>query len=75
VSEFDRRQLNLPASFDVPDRRLWEPGYAAEARRSLLPEGRTLDEALSIVKPFTDPLLNQTAAGRWDPGPRQWLRA
>jgi nucleotidyltransferase AbiEii toxin of type IV toxin-antitoxin system len=75
VSEFDRRQLNLPASFDVPDRRLWEPGYAAEARRSLLPEGRTLDEALSIVKPFTDPLLNQTAAGRWDPGSRQWLRA
>lgn len=31
VSEFDRRQLTLPAAFDVPDRRLWEPGYAAEA--------------------------------------------
>lgn len=73
ASEFDRRQLKLPAAFDVPDRRLWEPGYAAEARRSLLPAGRTLDEALSIVKPFIDPLLNQTAAGRWDPGPHQWL--
>jgi len=75
VSEFDRRQLKLPAAFDVPDRRLWEPGYAAEARRSLLPEGRTLDEALSIVKPFTDPLLNQTATGRWDPRSLQWLKA
>ena len=40
VSEFDRRQLKLPAAFDVPDRRLWEPGYAAQARRSLLPAGQ-----------------------------------
>ena len=73
VSEFDRRQLNLPAEFDVPDRRLWESGYAAEARRSLLPTGRTLNEALNLVKSFTDPLLNQSAIGRWDPGSCQWL--
>jgi hypothetical protein len=35
-SEFDRRNLVLPESFDVPDRALWERGYATEARRSLL---------------------------------------
>jgi len=74
VSEFDRRRLNLPASFDVPDRRLWESGYAAEARRSLLTEARTLNEALTLVKPFTDPLLNQTATGHWDPQSLQWLK-
>jgi hypothetical protein len=34
VAEFDRRRLSLAAAFDVPDRRLWESGYAAEARRS-----------------------------------------
>jgi Nucleotidyl transferase AbiEii toxin, Type IV TA system len=74
VSEFERRQLRLPAAFDVPDRRLWEPGYAAEARRSLLTAGRTLNEALNLVKPFTDPLLNQTATGHWDPRSLQWLK-
>jgi hypothetical protein len=75
VSEFDRRQLDLPAAFDVPDRRLWQPGYAAEARRSLLPSGRTLDEALNLVRLFIDPLLDQSATGRWDPGSRQWVEA
>jgi hypothetical protein len=73
MSEFDRRQLHLPAAFDVPDRRLWEPGYAAEARRSLSAAGRTLQEALDVVKPFIDPLLSQSATGHWDPASRQWL--
>lgn len=75
MSEFDRRRLNLPASFDVPDRRLWEPGYAAEARRSLSATGRTLDEALNLVRPFMDPLLSQSATGHWHPASRQWLEA
>jgi len=64
-SEFDRRELTLPARFDVPDRALWEPGYAAEARRSLLDTAQTLDEALAVVRPFVDPLLDGTAAGSW----------
>ena len=67
-SEFRRRGLTLPPSFDVPDRSFWEPGYAAEARRSLLVVGRTLDEALAIVCPFLDPLLERAAAGSWNPG-------
>jgi hypothetical protein len=72
-SEFRRRGLTLPQSFDVPDRSLWEPGYAAEARRSLLIVGRKLDEALAIVHPFLDPLLDGTAAGLWNREVGAWV--
>jgi hypothetical protein len=34
-SEFERRGLVLPDRFEPPDRRAWERGYAAAARRSL----------------------------------------
>ena len=68
----DRRGIALPRRFSVPDRALWEPGYAAEAGRSLLPVARTLDDALATVVPFLDPLLDGSAAGRWDPEDRQW---
>ena len=72
TSEFDRRGLTLPTSFDVPDRALWEPGYRAEARRSLLDTAQTLDEALVVVRQFIDPLLEGSASGSWEPGPRRW---
>lgn len=67
ASEAQRRGTVMPESFDVPDRGLWERGYAAEAGRSLLPTAPTLDEALTVVRPFVDPLLAGTAIGRWDP--------
>jgi hypothetical protein len=73
-SEASRRGLRLPTRFDVPDRRLWEPGYHAEARRSLLPGARTLDEALDTVRPFADPLLDGTAQGSWSPDDHRWQR-
>lgn len=72
-SETQRRSISLPRRFDVPDRPLWEPGYAAEARRSLLPLAGTLDEALDVVRPCLDPLLEGTAVGRWDPETRHWV--
>jgi hypothetical protein len=56
----------------VPDLGLWVTGYAASAGGSLLRQGRTLDQALRIVRPFADPLLDGTAAGRWDPRLRAW---
>jgi hypothetical protein len=62
----------LPETFDVPDRTLWEAGYNAEARRSLLIVGRTLDEALPLIRRFIDPLLNGTASGAWDQNLRRW---
>lgn len=75
ASESKRRGLTLPRSFDVPDRDLWERGYAAEAERSLLPTARTLDEALDLVRPFIDPLLDGTATGRWNPKRHGWTKA
>ena len=71
-SEEDRRGITLPVCFSVPDRVLWERGYPAEAGRSLLPVARTLDDALAIVAPFLDPLLDGSATGAWDPEHRRW---
>jgi hypothetical protein len=72
ASEAQRRGMPLPASFDVPDHAIWERGYAAEASRSLLATARTLDEALGVVRPFVEPLLTGSAAGRWDPRRGRW---
>lgn len=71
-SEAKRRRITLPERFCVPSRDLWKPGYAAEAGRSLLPIGRTLDEALEVVTPFLDPLLDESAAGDWEPVQGRW---
>jgi len=71
-SEAERRGMPLPNAFDVPDRAIWERGYAAEAGRSLLGFARTLDEALSVVRAFADPLLDGVAAGRWDNERGRW---
>jgi len=72
-SEADRREISLPASFSVPDRELWEKGYAAEAARSLLDMALTLDDALTVVTPFLDPVLDGTAVGTWDRKGGQWV--
>jgi len=72
-SELERRGIALPSSFGVPDRELWERGYAAEAGRSLLTSALTLDEALAVVRPFIDPLLAGTATGTWDPKAGRWV--
>jgi hypothetical protein len=74
VSEFSRRGLALLARFGVPDRTLWETGYAREARRSLLSVGQTLGEALAIVCSFADPLLDGTASGSWDHFKCRWKK-
>lgn len=72
ASEAGRRAVRLPDRFEVPDRELWERGYAAEAGRSLLDVALTLDEALEVVKPFLDPLLDGSAEGAWDPASATW---
>jgi hypothetical protein len=71
-AQAERRGLTLPTRFDVPDRTLWESGYAAEAGRSLLTIAKTLDDALDIVSPFIDPVLDATAAGTWHPKRGAW---
>ncbi len=72
LSEFDRRKLQFPQRFDVPDRELWERGYADAARRAVEPPARTLDEALAVVRPFLDPVLDGMATGSWDPEAKIW---
>jgi hypothetical protein len=76
-SEAARRGLRLPERLEVPDRARWEPGYAAEAGRSLLRSAQTLDEALADVGRFVDPLLDGSALGRWHLDDKAWaeLRA
>jgi len=71
-SEASRRGLEFPSRFAVPDQRSWERGYAAEARRSLLPIAQTLGSALDVVTPFLDPLLDGTARGVWVPVEVRW---
>lgn len=72
LSEAKQRAVELPQRFVVPDRELWERGYAAEAGRSLLSSAHTLEEALEIVGPFLDPLLDGSATGTWNPDVGQW---
>jgi hypothetical protein len=71
--ESRRRVLELPPTFDAPDRDLWTPGYRAEARRATGLSALELDDALTVVKPFLDPLLAGSATGAWQPGQRAWL--
>jgi hypothetical protein len=71
-SEARRRDVELPAEFNAPDRDLWLRGYAQEARRSRFEVAPSLDEALAIVKPCLDPVLDGTAAGRWSPASQRW---
>ncbi|HEY7147366.1 MAG TPA: nucleotidyl transferase AbiEii/AbiGii toxin family protein [Streptosporangiaceae bacterium] len=71
-AESAQRGITLPGRFSVPDRSLWTAGYAASAGGSLLRQGRTLDTALRIVRPFADPLLAGSAAGYWDHRGQAW---
>ncbi len=46
---------------------LWGPGYASEARRSLMTKAATLDGALAAVAICLDLLMDGTATGTWRP--------
>jgi hypothetical protein len=72
-SELERRGIPAPDRFGVPDVEMWNAGYGAEAKRSLLPVAPTLDEALTLVTLFVNPLLRGTAFGWWEPASRRWM--
>ncbi|HEY4916902.1 MAG TPA: nucleotidyl transferase AbiEii/AbiGii toxin family protein [Solirubrobacteraceae bacterium] len=71
-SEAERRSVTLPHIFDIPDRALWESGYRREVAESVLTNANTLNEALAIVRPFVNPLLQGTAGGRWEHEHGRW---
>jgi len=71
-SEAERRSIELPTAFAVPDVETWKRGYEAEAARSLLEVADTLEEALELMARFADPLLDGSARGTWDPGGGLW---
>jgi len=72
TSEAKRRKIDLPKRFEAPARDLWGPGYAAEAKRSLLDVALNLDAALEIVTPFLNPLLEGSAKGVWNSAAGRW---
>jgi hypothetical protein len=72
-NEARRRLLDLPPMFDAPDHNLWIPGYRAEARRATGLSALELTDALTVVRPFLDPLLDGSATGAWCPEGRGWL--
>src|SRR5205814_339633 len=71
-SEAGRRHILLPPRFDVPDKALWGSGYAAEAKRAVLPVAGSLPAALADAGPYLDPLFDGTATGVWHPEDRRW---
>jgi len=74
-AEVARRGLAWPEHFDVPDRALWRRGFAAELRRAPGLDVTDLDDALSQVRPFVQPLLDGTATGIWSPQAGRWWGA
>ena len=73
LSEIDRRVLPMPERFEVPDRELWEGGFGRAVRRAVGLPVTTLDQALALVCPFVDAVLDGSAVGSWDPGLGKWL--
>jgi hypothetical protein len=74
LSQTVRRGAKLPDEFLAPGP-LWVAGYEAKAAEvHPLGELRSFPKAMSLVKKMLDPILLDTAAGRWDPDTADWRR-
>jgi hypothetical protein len=51
------------------------PTAFRQALTDRLKVAATLDDALAVVRPLIDPLLDGTAAGRWDPDSAAWTQS
>jgi Nucleotidyl transferase AbiEii toxin, Type IV TA system len=74
-SEAARRRLTLPAQVTVPTDRGWRAGYARVARDAPALVDRDIMAAVDTVCRFIDPVLDGSAAGRWDPHRLTWINA
>jgi len=71
-SEFERRSLELPRRFRVPDYEQWKRGYEFAVRDSILRTHQTLEEALDLMAAFIDLVLDGSAEGAWEPKSAAW---
>jgi hypothetical protein len=58
-----------------PDTPRWLDEAIAHVERaaaSPLPTGRVLDDALAVIEPFVNPLLDGSALGNWDQHAARW---
>jgi len=74
VTEFAARGLELPPSFDVPDRQRWGTYY--EQIVEAVPELRyqTIDDGLGVAGRLIDPVLRGERPGRWNHRSLVWER-
>ena len=73
-AQASRRDIVLPARFDIPDMDHWSRHYPIEARKVRGLTEQTLADAVSVVRDFVDPILAGTATGSWDPVTLRWRR-
>src|SRR5439155_9307526 len=74
-SEAARRALTLPAQVTVPADGGRRAGYARVARDAPALVDRNIAAALETVSRFINPVLDGSAAGRWDPQRLSWTNA
>jgi hypothetical protein len=72
TAEAARRSLQLPTTLPNLDWPGWRAGYSRAARDAPDLAERDLDSALATVRCFIDPVLDGTAAGRWNPEHLAW---
>ena len=71
-AEAERRGRALPERIAAPAGRDWPNGYDRIARDVTDLHERDLPSALRTVGLFVDPLLTESARGRWDPTKLRW---
>ncbi len=72
-SEQVRRGLRLPTKITIPSDGGWRAGYARVVRDAHGLVDRDIAAAIEIVSRFINPVLDGTAAGRWDPVRLTWM--
>ncbi len=71
-SEYERRGLDPPHRFEVPEAGDWEAGYRRTTSDAPGLEITSLDEAVSIVAALIDPILADRTSGTWHPEGQAW---
>lgn len=69
----ERRGIELPREFQPPDTVAWRAGYARVARDVMDLEEMEFDAAVETVRAFIDPVLQDSAGGRWSPDEQAWV--